>query len=304
MFPINVKEDMPVSQLVIRSVAVRGYLGPMSVWVSKPGLPRTEDYQYWGQEHWTCLYQKRHEPSRRTYQTMTFDDDNVILLTPGEERILYIHSAAPHDRSVVYDNSYFPGAVRRARYEDPFLQIRTGRAHLSPTVFGQTPIWGVGTAWRTNREFVGQLEYGIVYKLWQPERHANFGRNFQDATATMLACQRRHESPVARLPDECIFYILNMCRWDWFEDDAEEMADLRRRLSGSPGATASSSSSSSRRRRADGGGLFGRSRTARTKTNRRAATNANNQHDNEVAVRRRFWFGLGPLRHALALPPS
>lgn len=35
-----------------------------------------------------------------------------------------------------------------------------------------------------------------------------------------------------RLPDECIFYILNMCRWDWFEDDAEEMSQIRRRLSG------------------------------------------------------------------------
>merc|ERR1712013_617817 len=34
----------------------------------------------------------------------------------------------------------------------------------------------------------------------------------------MFMCQRRWESPVSMLPDECLFYILHMCRWDWFDD--------------------------------------------------------------------------------------
>ena len=140
MFPISIKQDLPVSKLVIRSVAVRGYLGPMTVWISNPNHPPTEDYQYWGQEHWTRVYQKHHAHSPRTYQTLILDQ--AIVLEPGEERVLYIHSTAPHDRALVYDNSYFP-TVERARYEDAFLQIRTGKAHLSPEVFGQTPIWYV-----------------------------------------------------------------------------------------------------------------------------------------------------------------
>ena len=70
--------------------------------------------------------------------------------------------------------------------------------------------------------------YGIVYQLWHPDRHLKFGTNFQAATHTLLACQRRNESPVCRLPDECIYYILNMCRWDWFDDAAEEMSARRR----------------------------------------------------------------------------
>ena len=97
MFPICIKQDLPLDHLVIRSVAVRGYLGPMTVWISKPQNRNfmVEDYQYWGQDQWTRIYQKRHEPSRRAYQSLVFDQP--ILLKGGEVRILYIHSTAPHD---------------------------------------------------------------------------------------------------------------------------------------------------------------------------------------------------------------
>ena len=30
------------------------------------------------------------------------------------------------------------------------------------------------------------------------------------------------------LPDECIYYILNMCRWDWFNDNGETMRVRRK----------------------------------------------------------------------------
>jgi hypothetical protein len=36
-------------------------------------------------------------------------------------------------------------------------------------------------------------------------------------------CQRRDESPFSKLPDECVYYILNMCRWDWCGDSSNEM---------------------------------------------------------------------------------
>lgn len=241
MFPIQAKEDLPISQLVIRSVAVRGYLGPISVHVSKDNNnngeqarpdPTLLDYQYRGSAHWTKVYEQIHEPSRRAYKSLVLD--LPIVLRPGQTRILYIHSTAPHDRAIVYDNSQFT-AVSRARYDDAFLQIHTGLAHLSPTVFGQTPIWGWGSAWRTHREFVGQVEYGVVYQLWHPERHNRFGQHFDAATRALLLCQRRDESPFAQLPDECIFYILNMCRWDWFDYQAQDMSYWHRVLGGGTG---------------------------------------------------------------------
>jgi hypothetical protein len=104
----------------------------------------------------------------------------------------------------------------------------TGRAHVSTTVFGQDPIWGWGNAWRDNREFVGRLEYGAVYKLWNPQVQPKFGGNFQNGARTLFLCQRRWESPMSMLPDECIYYILNMCRWDWFNDTGDTMKVRRK----------------------------------------------------------------------------
>ena len=85
-----------------------------------------------------------------------------------------------------------------------------------------------GSAWRDNREFVGQINYGAVYKLWNPSENLSFGGNFRSAARCLLMCQRRVESPFARLPDECIYYILNMCRWDSFNDTSIEMRRVQR----------------------------------------------------------------------------
>lgn len=70
---------------------------------------------------------------------------------------------------------------------------------------------------------MGQIHYGAVYKLWNPETQIRFGPNFKEAFFNLKLCQTRWESPISRLPDECIFYILNMCRWDWFQDSQATM---------------------------------------------------------------------------------
>jgi hypothetical protein len=36
-------------------------------------------------------------------------------------------------------------------------------------------------------------------------------------------CQRRVESPFSKLPDDAIYYILNMMRWDWVNDTSAGM---------------------------------------------------------------------------------
>ena len=105
----------------------------------------------------------------------------------------------------MYDNAafYFPrgpfgrhgqgphNASRRPRYEDTMLQIHTGRAHVSTSIFGNQPIWGWGNAWRDHREFVGQIQYGAVYKLWNPETQLQFGPKFKPAQ-TLLKGEKFH----------------------------------------------------------------------------------------------------------------
>ncbi|KAL7579851.1 hypothetical protein ACA910_004863 [Epithemia clementina (nom. ined.)] len=234
MFPIQAKADLPVSRLVIRSVSVRGELGAMTVWVSnEDAVSMDTEYDSVNILHqiradadcWTKIYDKSQSPSRRKYKALDLSS-NPIILEPGQMRVIYIHSAAQNDLGIVYDNSQSKTYVR---YTDNFLTIHSGAAHLSPDPFHGQNIWGWGSAWRDYREFVGQIDFGAVYQLWSPERHHRFGSRFQDVTTTMLACQRRVESPLSMLPDECIYYILNMCRWDWFEDTADQISSQRRK---------------------------------------------------------------------------
>jgi hypothetical protein len=234
MFPIKCKDLLPLDHLLIKSVAVRGRLGPLTVWVSnedqhrRGGEDHPEQRVRLDPAYWTKLYEKEHPSSRQTYKELVFDAP--IRVRPGETRVLYIHSTMAGDEAIVYDNSYY--GMSSKRYEDDKLAIMTGRAHVSTAVFGQEPIWGWGNAWRDRREFVGRLEYGTVYKLWNPQVQPKFGGNFQDGARALFLCQRRWESPWSKLPDECIFYILNMCRWDWFHDDSASMKQRRTREKG------------------------------------------------------------------------
>jgi len=131
MFPIKCKDLLPVQHLAIRSIAVRGQLGPMTVWVSKeekdkPRSPRanhnTTTTTTNGQastttavtatsvfrltpSHWDKVYEAVHEPSQDVYQTFVLD--TPILLKPGQIRAIYIHSTLPGDQAIVYDNASF-----------------------------------------------------------------------------------------------------------------------------------------------------------------------------------------------------
>lgn len=66
-----------------------------------------------------------------------------------------------------------------------------------------------------------QINYGVVYKLFNPEVYHSFGSKFQQMARVMSMCIRRRDCALSLLPEECLFYILNMCRWDWANDKGE-----------------------------------------------------------------------------------
>lgn len=225
MFPVKCKDILPLDHLVINSVAVRGALGPLTVWVTK-----SEDLNgeiQLSKKYWTKIYQKEHQPSFVGYKELDLSA-NPIILKPGQVKGIYIHSTRRGDEAIVYDNK-----AKQKTVDDSFITILPGRAHVSEKVFGSIPIWGWGSAWRDNREFVGQLKYGAVYKLWNPQENLSFGGSFRTAARILFMCQRRPESPFSKLPDDCLFFILNMMRWDWVNDTSVEMRreqKQRRRL--------------------------------------------------------------------------
>lgn len=223
MFPVKCKDNLPLDHVVINSIAVRGRLGPLTVWVSIEDQRENRLEFRMNPRFWTKIYDKVHKPSFQSFQTLDLSD-NPIYMKPGQVRAVYIHSSLPGDEAIVYDNRN-----HRRTYDDALVSILTGRAHVSPIPFGTTPIWGWGNAWRDQREFVGRIEYGAVYKLWNPSQSHIFGGKFQSMARVLFLCQRRCESPMSRLPDDCIFYILNMCRWDWANDTPGDMKQLKRR---------------------------------------------------------------------------
>ena len=236
MFPIRCKKVLPVDHIVISSISVRGALGPLTVWVSKGTTNFTRNcpaaYSNNARNlsaglvemkrmYWNKIYEKDHKPSFTQYCELKLR--SPIVLKPGQVKAIYVHSTRDGDQAIVYDNKQ-----KDLTYDDEFISMYAGRSHVSERPFGTIPIWGWGNAWRDNREFVGKVNYGVVYRLWNPNLHYNFGSKFQNAVRTLLLCQRRDESPFSRLPDDCIFYILNMCRWDWVKDQPKAIHQEQR----------------------------------------------------------------------------
>lgn len=184
---------------------VRGDLGPLTVWTTKGSYQRKEHQQ----DKWDCLYEAEHPPSYEKYTPLRLRAP--IRLLPGESCGLYVHSKLPGDDALVYDNQR-----AQVTHEDAVFRVLPGKAHLSNRPFGRQGMWGF--PWRDRREFVGRICYGVRYVLWNPvtEIHQRFPPGFKQAVWTILLCARKPESPFYWLHDEVLFYIFNLCKYDWF----------------------------------------------------------------------------------------
>ena len=147
MFDVEVKFDRPVSCVIVDSVFVRGGLGEMSVWYAKGGFGGKEE----DMDAWAPCYSRKHKPSWRDFDRLELD--YPMVFEPGEVYGIYVHSASPGDEGLVYDNQR-----SRVTYEDRVLRVMPGYAHLSCNPFGKRGFWG--RPWRSNREFVGRVNYG------------------------------------------------------------------------------------------------------------------------------------------------
>ena len=162
MFKVECETDLPCRYLEIQSVHVRGDLGPMTVWVT----PDTWEHKQEEESEWKKIYAGQHEPTPRLrrgqpaqYTELKLHES--IKLAPGQSCGLYVHSGLPGDEGLVYDNG--KGQVT---YQDRVLKVLPGVAHLSNRPFGSRGFWG--RPWRTNREFVGKLQYGVRWKSTPP----------------------------------------------------------------------------------------------------------------------------------------
>jgi len=143
MFPIECKSILPVDHVVIDSIAIRGELGPITVWVSRENddaddADDADDsetmYQKWNvpnpiMSDWEKVYEKTLPASVVEMAEIVLD--TPIVIKPGTRRGVYVHSTLLGDESIVYDNQ-----KSRFTYNDTFLTVHPGRAHVSNKVFG------------------------------------------------------------------------------------------------------------------------------------------------------------------------
>jgi hypothetical protein len=99
MFDLTVPDILPIDFVRVTSVAVRGGLGPMSVYIStKPQQRYTEIFE--SPELWKRIYSRDHNPSPHRLVDLKFDEP--LVFRPGETRAMYVHSANPGDSGIVY----------------------------------------------------------------------------------------------------------------------------------------------------------------------------------------------------------
>ena len=209
-----------MSYLEISSLWVRGQLGPLTVWARAGGHGGRHGDAVHDPTQWTKAYEKKHDPSFDTLVELVLD--RPIRLSAGDTVGVYVHSAAPGDAAIVYDDQrrYYTDAEDSVR-DDGKLVILPGTAHLSNKPFGRRAPWG-GDALRQGRLFVGRVNYGARWMLWNPETHARFPLGFRAATEAMLMGGKRSDCLLYHLGDEVLFYIMNRCSWDWFGTEMRE----------------------------------------------------------------------------------
>jgi len=206
MFDVSCDTILPVEYVEIQSISVRGELGPLTVWQT----PNTFQGKHEEMEEWTKVYDATHPPSREMTELVL---DPPLRLRPGESLGLYVHSALPGDEAIVYDNQR-----NHTTYRDRVFKVLPGLAHLSNRPFGKRGFWG--RPWRTNREFVGKVLYGVRWRMWSPNSHHDFPVGFKEAVMTMLmGCRHRPDSLLYLLQDEIVFFIMNKCMWDCWGDE-------------------------------------------------------------------------------------
>ncbi|KAK3247450.1 hypothetical protein CYMTET_43052 [Cymbomonas tetramitiformis] len=205
MCDLRSKSLLPMDYIEVHSVWIRGGLGEITIWY-------TED-TYLGKhecgEMWTRVYKGHHEESMDDLVQITLN--MPIKVSGGKGCGLYVHSTLDGDQAIVYDNQR-----NKTTYDDDYLTVLPGLAHLSNIPFGKVGYWGRSHAWRRRREFVGRLSYGCRWLKWNPEVHLRFPEPFQKVALTLICGARRPESSLYDLEEPLIFYILNKCGWDWF----------------------------------------------------------------------------------------
>ena len=221
MFDVRCRTLLPIAYVEIVAVHVRGDLGPMTVFA-------TGDAGGHATCRWRQVYEGDHEPSPRALERLALA--SPIRIRAGHVVRVYVHSARRFSEGGgAPDSIVYASRTANVTHEDDHLTILPGIAHTSSEPFSNFGYWR-GDAWRPHRAFVGRLEFGVRWLCWNPaaDVHARFPRAFRAMARTLALCWNRRDGHLGRLPQSCLFYVLNLCAWHWaYPPDATWAAKVR-----------------------------------------------------------------------------
>jgi hypothetical protein len=214
MFTVQAKDtfSIPVQFLEIQSVAVRGELGDVSVYYSWGGYHN----KHCSPKEWIEVYRNFHDASPQDLCELELS--HPIRLFPGQQVGLYVHSRAHGDEAIVYGEKH-----AEVTHEDAVMKLLPGIAHTGNVPFSRHGMWGYN-GWRSPRQFVGKINYGVKYFLWRPvpTLHANFPRGFRRFVQTLLLCHKSQHGTLRLVAKDILFYIINFCAFDWAGEIEED----------------------------------------------------------------------------------
>ena len=90
----------PVEYIEVQSVAVRGQLGPVTVWSTEGGFEGKHERS----KEWVLRHEAVHKASPSTLVELPLSQP--VRLRLGERCGLYVHSALSGDEGIVYDDQH------------------------------------------------------------------------------------------------------------------------------------------------------------------------------------------------------
>ena len=192
-FDVECRSDKPIAELVITSFSLRGVLGPMNIFITKPGIESHFKRNY-SRQFWDTHFDGIVAESWDNYREISLH--KPVFLARGERRGVYIISRTNHDLGIIYDN------VRRGVINgDMHLNLHPGCAQTGPTPFSSSSGWG----WRNNRAFVGRVGYGVRYVLWSCPTHrvSSFSMSFLCFCSLKLLSRSCHSVLPDALAENC-----------------------------------------------------------------------------------------------------
>ena len=124
MFDVEIKTECPVQHISIDSLGIRGMLGHVRIWYT----PDSHAASYNDESRWVKVFSAVESPSLHNLRDVRLESS--IALRAGESIGIYIHCERMDDKGLVYDDQRSD-----VSYEDEFLKVLPGVAHVSPMPF-------------------------------------------------------------------------------------------------------------------------------------------------------------------------